>query len=79
MKHIVFRNGDLILDRTTYVLVNFWNNWIRPNILALTATADDQVLQDIIHYLCLESPAIHKHSLDRKEHFIFDETNELRT
>ena len=38
----------------------------RPNILALTATADTKVLQDIVHYLCLESPAIHKHSLDRK-------------
>ncbi len=38
----------------------------RPNILALTATADTKVLQDIIHYLCLENPAIHKHSLDRK-------------
>ncbi|QUW22090.1 ATP-dependent DNA helicase RecQ [Sporosarcina sp. Marseille-Q4063] len=37
----------------------------RPNILALTATADSQVLQDIVRYLCLESPAIHKHSLDR--------------
>ena len=38
----------------------------RPNILALTATADTKVLKDIAHYLCLESPAIHKHSLDRK-------------
>src|SRR4029078_12418214 len=38
----------------------------RPNILALTATADKQVLQDIMRYLCLEIPAIHKHSLDRK-------------
>ena len=38
----------------------------RPNILALTATADNQVLQDILRYLCLESPAIHKHSLDRQ-------------
>ena len=38
----------------------------RPNILALTATADDKVLQDIVHYLCLENPAIHKHSLDRQ-------------
>jgi ATP-dependent DNA helicase RecQ len=38
----------------------------RPNILALTATADNQVLQDIMRYLYLERPAIHKHSLDRK-------------
>ena len=38
----------------------------RPNILALTATADTKVLQDIVHYLCLERPAVHKHSLDRK-------------
>nr|WP_246231573.1 ATP-dependent DNA helicase RecQ [Sporosarcina jiandibaonis] len=38
----------------------------RPNILALTATADNQVLGDIINYLRLETPAVHKHSLDRK-------------
>lgn len=38
----------------------------RPNVLALTATADDQVLKDIIHYLRLNKTAIHKHSLDRK-------------
>ena len=37
----------------------------RPNILALTATADDQVLQDITQYLRLEDTSIHKHSLDR--------------
>lgn len=37
----------------------------RPNILALTATADDKVLKDIIHYLGLKDTSIHKHSIDR--------------
>lgn len=37
----------------------------RPNILALTATADDKVVKDIIHYLHLNTPSIHKSSLDR--------------
>jgi ATP-dependent DNA helicase RecQ len=37
----------------------------RPGILALTATADDKVTADIIHYLRLQSPAIHRQSLDR--------------
>ena len=38
----------------------------RPNVLALTATADDQVLQDIVSYLRLENTKVHKQSLDRK-------------
>jgi ATP-dependent DNA helicase RecQ len=37
----------------------------RPSILALTATADDKVIADIIQYLQLQSPAIHRQSLDR--------------
>lgn len=36
-----------------------------PTILALTATADHQVIQDIRTYLNLENPAFHKQSLDR--------------
>ena len=37
----------------------------RPGVLALTATADDKVVADIIHYLQLQAPAIHRQSLDR--------------
>ncbi len=37
----------------------------RPNVVALTATADDKVTADIIQYLQLKSPTIHRHSLDR--------------
>ncbi|WP_318617312.1 ATP-dependent DNA helicase RecQ [Sporosarcina sp. YIM B06819] len=37
----------------------------RPSVLALTATADDKVVADIIQYLQLQSPAIHRQSLDR--------------
>lgn len=36
-----------------------------PPILALTATADQKVIQDIMRYLNLTGPAIHKKSLDR--------------
>lgn len=43
----------------------FFGNANRPNILALTATADDQVLQDITHYLRLDAVKVHKYSLDR--------------
>ncbi|MHA6259613.1 RecQ family ATP-dependent DNA helicase [Sporosarcina sp. CAU 1771] len=38
----------------------------RPNILALTATADHKILKDIVQYLHLDVPAIHKSSLDRR-------------
>lgn len=34
-------------------------------VLALTATADHKVIEDIKHYLHLENPAFHKQSLDR--------------
>lgn len=37
----------------------------RPNILALTATADEKVAEDIVHYLQLQNPSVHRHSLDR--------------
>lgn len=37
----------------------------RPNVLALTATADNKVVKDIIHYLHLNAPSIHRTSLDR--------------
>ncbi|MEK5039281.1 RecQ family ATP-dependent DNA helicase [Sporosarcina sp. FSL K6-3457] len=37
----------------------------RPHILALTATADDKVVADIVHYLQLRSPEVHRQSLDR--------------
>lgn len=36
-----------------------------PIILALTATADQKVIEDISHYLNLSNPIIHKQSLDR--------------
>lgn len=38
----------------------------QKNVLALTATADQKVMKDIIHYLGLEHVAIHKQPLDRK-------------
>lgn len=38
----------------------------RPKVLALTATADQEVLKDVIHYLNLDNPVTHKHSLDRQ-------------
>ncbi|NYF24480.1 ATP-dependent DNA helicase RecQ [Sporosarcina sp. JAI121] len=37
----------------------------RPGILALTATADDKVKNDICRYLRLQAPAVHQQSLDR--------------
>lgn len=37
----------------------------RPPILALTATADEQVVADISRYLQLNTPAIHRQSIDR--------------
>ena len=43
----------------------FFESVNRPNILALTATADNKVIEDIICYLQLENPVIHRHSLDR--------------
>lgn len=36
-----------------------------PTILALTATADEKVMQDIMTYLNLSDPVFHKQSLDR--------------
>lgn len=36
-----------------------------PTVLALTATADRKVIQDIQHYLNLINPVLHKKSLDR--------------
>lgn len=38
----------------------------RPQVLALTATANKDVLKDIIHYLNLGNPITHKYSLDRQ-------------
>lgn len=43
----------------------FFGKVDRPNVLALTATADNKVVSDISKYLRLQSPAIHRHSLDR--------------
>lgn len=43
----------------------FFDNVNRPNILALTATADEQVISEISHYLHLENPVIHRSALDR--------------
>ena len=37
----------------------------RPNILALTATAGKKVIEDVIHYLQLDEPVIHRRSVDR--------------
>lgn len=47
-------------------LGEFLNELKCPPVLALTATASDEVLQDIIHYLNLEHPVIHQQSLDRQ-------------
>lgn len=44
----------------------FFTKLGRPKVLALTATADHEVLKDIIHYLNLDNPITHKHSLDRQ-------------
>ena len=45
MKHIVFHNGDLILDQIIYALANFSKSIIVRAILALTATADEKVIE----------------------------------
>ncbi|MCM3709798.1 RecQ family ATP-dependent DNA helicase [Sporosarcina luteola] len=37
----------------------------RPPLLALTATADEKVLNDIQQYLQMEKPIVQRHSLDR--------------
>ena len=44
----------------------FLNELGRPPILALTATASAEVLQDIKHYLVVEHPVVHQQSLDRQ-------------
>lgn len=43
----------------------FFQGLKRPVILALTATADDKVTNDIRSYLQLTSPVIHRESVDR--------------
>jgi ATP-dependent DNA helicase RecQ len=43
----------------------FFKELKRPSILALTATADDKVTDDISLYLQLVTPVIHRQSLDR--------------
>lgn len=43
----------------------FLNQLDSPAVLALTATADEKVLQDMIHYLQMTNPVTHKQSLDR--------------
>jgi ATP-dependent DNA helicase RecQ len=42
-----------------------FEKWDRPPILALTATATDKVLEDISHFLNMQSPVIVIQSLDR--------------
>ncbi|MGN7386649.1 RecQ family ATP-dependent DNA helicase [Sporosarcina sp. SAFN-015] len=44
---------------------DFLNEMGRPPILALTATADEKVLNDIQQYLRMEKPYVVRHSLDR--------------
>ena len=52
--------------RPDYLRVGeFFSQMNRPNMLALTATADDKVLYEINHFLRLENTTIHRHSLDR--------------
>lgn len=43
----------------------FFDEIKRPPILALTATANDKVVEDITHYLSLHRPFIHRQSMDR--------------
>lgn len=43
----------------------FFGTMNRPNMLALTATADNKVLNEINYFLHLENATIHRHSLDR--------------
>lgn len=43
----------------------FLKSSARAPILALTATADEKVLNDIQHYLRMEKPIVQRHSLDR--------------
>ncbi|MFS0687932.1 ATP-dependent DNA helicase RecQ [Sporosarcina sp. 179-K 8C2 HS] len=43
----------------------FLNEMGRPPVLALTATANEKVLNDIQHYLRMERPIVQRHSLDR--------------
>ena len=44
---------------------DFMKQMGRPPILALTATAEEKVLNDIQHYLQMEKPIVQRHSLDR--------------
>ncbi len=44
---------------------NFFEKVQRPNILALTATADDKVVEDIRFYLQLKSAVVHRQPIDR--------------
>lgn len=52
--------------RPKYLRIGEFIKQITPtNILALTATADDKVINDIIQYLNLKDVTIHRQSLDR--------------
>ncbi|MBB4823793.1 ATP-dependent DNA helicase RecQ [Sporosarcina luteola] len=51
--------------RPDYLRIGEIFNRARPPILALTATADQQVIQDISIYLHMKQPIVEKQSLDR--------------
>lgn len=51
--------------RPDYLRIGEFLEKKRPPILALTATADEKVLNDIQQYLRMETPIIQRHSLDR--------------
>lgn len=52
--------------RPDYLRISEYLNTLEePTILALTATADEKVIQDIKTYLNLSHPVFHKQSLDR--------------
>lgn len=65
--------------RPDYLRISeFLRTLYEPIILALTATADRQVIQDIRDYLNLTNPVLHKHSLDRPNlsYAIYEMTSE---
>ena len=58
MKHIVFRNGDMIFVLIIHALVSFGELLGNPLTIALTATATHDVQQDIIKKLHIDKEDI---------------------
>ena len=65
MKHIVFRNGDMISVLNTVSFARSLNTWASIPIIALTATATAKVQLDIQKNLNMMDATVFKASFNR--------------